>query len=394
MSQTVGAYLLQRLHENGIERVYGYPGDGINGILGGFHEHGDDVEFVQCRHEEIASFAATAHAKFTGEVGVCMSTSGPGAVHLLNGLYDAKLDHQPVVAIVGQQKTFSLGANYQQEIDLNTPAQGRRLRVRADLHAPGPDPAADRSRDPDREGLALGHRVDRPRRRAGGALGGAAAGARHRLHDPRLLRERLPPLPGDPGRVTRSPPPPRSSTPASKPAILIGQGAVGGRRRGDRDRRQARRRRRQGAQRQGCAPGRPALRHRLDRPARDEAQLRDDHRLRHAADDRHELPLRRVAAGAGRRPRRADRHRRQAHRHALPARGLARRRLDRHAARAPAAHRAQAGPLLARGDRGRGRALVGDPRRPRDAEDRRWDQPHARLPRAQPATARQLHPHR
>ncbi len=120
MSQTVGAYLLQRLHENGIDRVYGYPGDGINGILGGFHEHGDDVEFVQCRHEEIAAFAASAHAKFTGEVGVCMSTSGPGAIHLLNGLYDAKLDHQPVVAIIGQQKTFSLGANYQQEVDLNT----------------------------------------------------------------------------------------------------------------------------------------------------------------------------------------------------------------------------------------------------------------------------------
>ncbi len=120
MSQTVGAYILERLHEHGVERVYGYPGDGINGILGGFHEHGDDVEFVQTRHEEIASFAASAHAKFTGEVGVCMSTSGPGAVHLLNGLYDAKLDHQPVVAIVGQQKTFSLGANYQQEVDLNT----------------------------------------------------------------------------------------------------------------------------------------------------------------------------------------------------------------------------------------------------------------------------------
>jgi len=120
MSQTVGAYLLQRLQENGIQRVYGYPGDGINGIIGGFHEHGDEVEFVQVRHEEIAAFAASAHAKFTGEVGVCMATSGPGAIHLLNGLYDAKLDHQPVVAIIGQQKTFSLGANYQQEVDLNT----------------------------------------------------------------------------------------------------------------------------------------------------------------------------------------------------------------------------------------------------------------------------------
>jgi pyruvate dehydrogenase (quinone) len=120
MSQTVGAFILSRLHAHGIERVYGYPGDGINGILGGFHEHGDDVEFVQTRHEEIAAFAATAQAKLTGDVAVCMATSGPGAIHLLNGLYDAKLDHQPVVAIVGQQKTFSLGSNYQQEVDLNT----------------------------------------------------------------------------------------------------------------------------------------------------------------------------------------------------------------------------------------------------------------------------------
>jgi len=120
MSQTVGSFILKRLHEHGVRHVFGYPGDGINGILGGFHEHGDEVEFVQVRHEEIAAFAATAHAKLTDEVGVCLATSGPGAIHLLNGLYDAKLDHQPVVAIVGQQKTFSLGSNYQQEVDLNT----------------------------------------------------------------------------------------------------------------------------------------------------------------------------------------------------------------------------------------------------------------------------------
>src|ERR671934_478241 len=119
MSETVGAFILERLHEHGVERVYGYPGDGINGILGGFHEHGDKVEFIQVRHEEIAAFCASAHAKFTGEVGVCMATSGPGAVHLLNGLYDAKLDHQPVVAIVGQQARMSLGSDYQQEIDLD-----------------------------------------------------------------------------------------------------------------------------------------------------------------------------------------------------------------------------------------------------------------------------------
>src|SRR5919109_679162 len=120
MSETVGAYVLRRLHENGIERVYGYPGDGINGIIGAFHQHGEDVEFVQVRHEEIAAFCASAHAKLTGEVGVCLATSGPGAIHLLNGLYDAKLDHQPVVAIVGQQNTQSLGSNYQQEVDLIT----------------------------------------------------------------------------------------------------------------------------------------------------------------------------------------------------------------------------------------------------------------------------------
>jgi pyruvate dehydrogenase (quinone) len=119
-SQTVGRYILERLAEWGVRRIYGYPGDGINGILGGFHEVGDRVRFVQTRHEELASFAACAHAKFTGEVGVCMATSGPGAIHLLNGLYDAKLDHQPVVAIIGQQARTSLGANYQQEVDLGS----------------------------------------------------------------------------------------------------------------------------------------------------------------------------------------------------------------------------------------------------------------------------------
>jgi pyruvate dehydrogenase (quinone) len=117
-SDTVAHFALQRLKEHGIDRIYGYPGDGINGFLGALHE--SDLEFIQTRHEEIAAFAACAHAKFTDEVGVCMATSGPGAIHLLNGLYDAKLDHQPVVAIVGQQKTFSLGANYQQEVDLQT----------------------------------------------------------------------------------------------------------------------------------------------------------------------------------------------------------------------------------------------------------------------------------
>ncbi|MDX6721959.1 MAG: hypothetical protein QOD73_363 [Solirubrobacteraceae bacterium] len=119
-SPNVSVFMLRRLREWGVTRIYGYPGDGSNGLNLAFHEVGDEIEFVQCRHEEIAAFAATAHAKLTGEVGVCMATSGPGAIHLLNGLYDAKLDHAPVLAIVGQQKRMSLGGDYQQEVDLRS----------------------------------------------------------------------------------------------------------------------------------------------------------------------------------------------------------------------------------------------------------------------------------
>jgi pyruvate dehydrogenase (quinone) len=118
MAGTVADFLFERLSAWGVRRVYGYPGDGINGLLGAFGRADGRFEFVQVRHEEMAAFMACGHAKFTGEVGVCVATSGPGAVHLLNGLYDAKLDHQPVVAIVGQQARAGLGGNYQQEIDL------------------------------------------------------------------------------------------------------------------------------------------------------------------------------------------------------------------------------------------------------------------------------------
>ncbi len=118
MADKVSDALLERLRSWGIYRVFGFPGDGINGIIGAFNRAGNDPEFIQARHEEMSAFMATGHAKFTGEVGVCVATSGPGAVHLLNGLYDAKLDHQPVVAIVGQQASTSLGSHYQQEIDL------------------------------------------------------------------------------------------------------------------------------------------------------------------------------------------------------------------------------------------------------------------------------------
>jgi pyruvate dehydrogenase (quinone) len=118
MADTVGDFLLKRLSAWGIQRIYGYPGDGINGIMGAFGRTETGIEFIQTRHEEMAAFMACAHAKFTGDVGVCMATSGPGAIHLLNGLYDAKMDHQPVVAIVGQQKRSALGGDYQQEVDL------------------------------------------------------------------------------------------------------------------------------------------------------------------------------------------------------------------------------------------------------------------------------------
>jgi pyruvate dehydrogenase (quinone) len=118
MSTTVADQLLARLREWGIEQIFGYPGDGINGILGAFSRADDKPHFIQARHEEMAAFEAVGYAKFSGRPAVCMATSGPGAIHLLNGLYDAKLDHVPVVAIVGQTNRTAMGGSYQQEVDL------------------------------------------------------------------------------------------------------------------------------------------------------------------------------------------------------------------------------------------------------------------------------------
>jgi pyruvate dehydrogenase (quinone) len=120
MSKQVSDFLIERLLEWKITRIFGFPGDGINGIMGALDRAGDKIEFVQVRHEENAAFMACGHAKFTGQVGVCMATSGPGAIHLLNGLYDAKMDHQPVVAIVGQSARMAMGGEFQQEVDLNS----------------------------------------------------------------------------------------------------------------------------------------------------------------------------------------------------------------------------------------------------------------------------------
>ena len=119
MAQTVGDFFWDRLHQWGVRRVFGYPGDGINGLLGGLARFGPDkIQFVQARHEEMAAFMACAYAKFTGELGVCIATSGPGASHLITGMYDARMDHMPVLAIAGQQARAALGGHYQQELDL------------------------------------------------------------------------------------------------------------------------------------------------------------------------------------------------------------------------------------------------------------------------------------
>jgi pyruvate dehydrogenase (quinone) len=118
MSETVGDFFWQRMHEWGVRTVFGYPGDGVNGLLGALQRTNGQFKFVQVRHEEMAAFMASAYAKFTGEVGVCLATSGPGASHLLTGLYDARLDHMPVVAITGQQARTAIGGHYQQELDL------------------------------------------------------------------------------------------------------------------------------------------------------------------------------------------------------------------------------------------------------------------------------------
>ncbi|HEX3766515.1 MAG TPA: thiamine pyrophosphate-requiring protein [Kofleriaceae bacterium] len=120
MAQTVSDHIIQRLYAWGVRTIYGYPGDGINGLIGAIERAEGRVRFIQPRHEESAAFMACGHAKFTGEVGVCMATSGPGAIHLLNGLYDAQMDHQPVVAIVGQSARTAIGADYQQEVDLGS----------------------------------------------------------------------------------------------------------------------------------------------------------------------------------------------------------------------------------------------------------------------------------
>ncbi len=118
MSRIAAEALVERLVDWGVDTVFGLPGDGINGLMEALRRHEDRIRFVLVHHEEAAAFMATGYAKATGRLGVCLATSGPGGIHLLNGLYDAKLDHQPVLAITGMQETPLLGTGYQQEVHL------------------------------------------------------------------------------------------------------------------------------------------------------------------------------------------------------------------------------------------------------------------------------------
>src|ERR1700753_2272393 len=149
MAQIASALLVERRADWGVDTVFGLPGDGINGIMEGLRRHQDRVRFVLVHHEEAAAFMATAYATATGKLGVCLATSGPGAIHLLNGLYDAKLDHMPVLAITGMQETSVLGTGYQQE--------GFTDKLFMDVAEYHPAPLPPRARAP-----AAGHVAHRP----------------------------------------------------------------------------------------------------------------------------------------------------------------------------------------------------------------------------------------
>ena len=174
----VSEFVWKRLQEWGLKRVYGYPGDGVGGLDVALQKALPGMEYVQVRHEEMAAFMASAHAKFTGRVGLCYATSGPGAIYLLNGLYDAKMDNQPVVALVGQQARTALGARYQQEVDLVALFKD----VASDYIAIGTVPESGSPhggpRGEDRTNEALSHLHRLPQRSAVDAVRGTAYGAR------------------------------------------------------------------------------------------------------------------------------------------------------------------------------------------------------------------------
>ena len=264
MAQTVGEFFVQRLKEWGVRTIFGYPGDGINGVLRGLEKSGDDFVFVQARHEEMAAFMACAYAKFSGDLGVCLSTGGPGATHLLTGLYDAKLDHTPGARDhragkpLGARRALPAGAQPRPRL-----RRRRRLRPGRDDAAAGrrhPRPGDPHGQEPQR-GRRGGH-AERPLRLA---LRGAGAGARlHPLGTGLCAAAR---------RSARERPAPRrrGAQRGQEGGDARRRRRPAGDRRSDRGRRSAAGRRGEGAARQGSAAGRSAVGHRDDRPARLEA---------------------------------------------------------------------------------------------------------------------------
>ena len=267
-------FFVERLKAWGVKRIFGYSGDGINGVIGAIQRDGD-IDFIQPRHEEMAAFMAVAHAKFTGELGVCLATGGPGATHLLTGLYDAELDHMPVLAICGQAETTVRGGSYQQELNLD--------RVFADVAAYVQE--VDRLRScahvTDRAiRLALARRApsviiipkdvqeepyEAPKRAHGFTRSGSGYSRPVIVPDEADLRKAAEVL-----------------NAGKKVAILIGAGAVDAADEVVAVAETARRGGRQGAARQVRASRRPAVRYRRHRAARHAAKLRPDERVRHA----------------------------------------------------------------------------------------------------------------
>ena len=190
MSLNVSEFVWHRLSEWGLKRVYGYPGDGVGGLDVALEKAKDFMEYVQVRHEEMAAFMASAHAKFTGQVGLCYATSGPGAIHLLNGLYDAKMDHVPVVALVGQQARTALGASYQQEVDLQNLFKDVASEFVGLASVPEQVAPSDRPRRADRSHQAHGHLRHSAERSSTPAIRGSAAGPRRDAYRHRLCGAR------------------------------------------------------------------------------------------------------------------------------------------------------------------------------------------------------------
>ena len=304
MGQIASEALIERLADWGVDTVFGLPGDGINGLMEGLRRHQDRIRFVLVHHEEAAAFMATAHAKATGKIGVCLATSGPGGIHLLNGLYDAKLDHMPVLAITGMQETALLGTGYQQEVNLDklyadvaeydqmiyNPAQlpsvvdnairtAYARRGVAHITVPNDIQVADADADPWQHVAPA-----RPPHTAPVML---QAPGRPRDEDLQKVADLL----GS----------------GEKVAILAGAGARHARdellARGGETRRPDR----QDAVREGLRARRLAVHHRRDRTARHPAVRGTDGGDRHPVPGGHELPLHQAPARPGQGPGRADR---------------------------------------------------------------------------------------